>query len=114
MKKSENSKIGFLNKKLKKVLNVKKFSPGSIVQYMSADQNIGKRYLYLDKDNFEILDGNDWFKKNEMEFMLNLTILTEFENEIIKQNYENSFYFYDNQDKLKYNQVIENITYILN
>jgi hypothetical protein len=70
-------------------------------------------YLYVDKEDFEKIDGKNWLNKKEMEDLISFK--EEVQNgELVNVNYQNLFYFYDCEDSMKYYQVEENINYALN
>jgi len=113
MKRVENNKINFINKKYLKILSISKTYPGSIVAYMKTICKEPNRYIYLDKEDFEKIEGKEWFNKNDMENLLSANEDIHL-NHMLKKNYERSFYFFDLEEKLKFNQVMENIYYIFN
>lgn len=113
MKKVESNKIRFLNKKNLKILGINNFHPGSIVAHITSNNTETSRYIYLDREDFEKLEGKEWFNKHEMENILSFNEETNLKD-TPKLNYESSFYFYDLDEKLKFNQVVENIYYIFN
>ncbi len=106
-------KISQNNKKMKKEIILSKFYPGSILAHVPAQGNTESYYILLDKENFEKIEGKDWFNKKEMEELVSLN--EEFQsNEMVKNNYKNLFNYYDCEESLKYTQVEENIYYVLN
>jgi len=109
----DSQKVSQTNKKTKKEIILSKFYPGCILAHIPAQDNTESNYILLDKENFEKIEGKDWFNKKEMEELVSLN--EDFQsNDMVKYNYKNLFHFYDCEENLKYTQVEENIYYVLN
>ena len=115
MKKIDNQKFHFENKKNLKTIVLKKFSPGSIISYTPSQHGTSAHYKLLTKEELSKFEGNEWINDNKFEME---RLLSTFEdnqnNEISKRNLGDTFCFYDTDDCMKFDQVVENIHSIFN
>jgi hypothetical protein len=107
------NKVKFISKKKYKLLQILRFRPGSVISHQLSPMGNCNEYALKEKVQYEKFDLQDWFcGKTEMEQLLTFGDDSQIGSQG-KQNLENTFFYYDNEDKMNYDDVVESMQFIL-